>query len=125
MDHIIAWILLLPLAFWAMFQPLLFSNATQIEETLNLAIYEGSKDASVEGRFTEDIYKKMRDYLVENHHYEADKIEITGTETLTPRGELLTVRIEVPKPMMTLFDFFTVSDEPFFVEKTIMSEYEG
>ena len=125
MEQIITYVLLIPLILWGVFQPPLYNNAILIEENLRLAIYEGQKEASLKGRYDEEIYSKMKDYLVEVHHYQPELIEITGTETLTPRGEELTIKIIVPKPVMTVMDIFNFDDEsePFTVEKRILSEY--
>ena len=124
MDHLVAHILLIPLLVYLIFQPALVANATQIEETLNLAVYEGQKEASLNGKYDEQIYKKMRDYLVEVHHYDPDKIEIKGTEKLTERGEPIYIEITVPKPMLSPIDIFTFEDtDPFVVEKMVMSEF--
>nr|WP_173026425.1 hypothetical protein [Aeromonas sp. Ne-1]AKO69709.1 hypothetical protein [Aeromonas sp. Ne-1] len=124
MDHIITYILFLPLILWSIFQPALYQNATLVEESLQLAIYEGQKEASLQGKYDEEIYKKMRDYLVDTHHYKADQIQIQGTETKTLRGEELSISITVPKPVVSVVDIFNMDDsEPFVVEKTILSEY--
>lgn len=124
MDHIITYILFLPLILWSIFQPALYQNATLVEESLQLAIYEGQKEASLQGKYDEQIYKKMRDYLVDTHHYKADQINIKGTETKKLRGEELNIKITVPKPAMSVIDIFKMDDsKPFTVEKTILSEY--
>jgi hypothetical protein len=124
MSNFLSFILLLPFMIWSCFQPVLFTNATMIEETLNIAVYEGQKEASLQGKYDEEIYKKIRDYLVDNHHYQAEKIKITGTETITPRGERMTIQIEVPKPMLSVIDIFKVDNsKPFKVKKSIVSEY--
>jgi len=95
-----------------------------IEESLKLAIYEGQKEASLKGKYDEEIYKEMRDYLVETHNYKPELIEIHGTETLTPRGQKLTIEVSVPKPAMTVIEMFKVDNsEPFTVKKTILSEH--
>lgn len=124
MSNIVSFVLLLPFIIWSCFQPVLFTNASMIQETLNLAVYEGQKEASLQGKYDEQIYKKIRDYLVENHHYKADKIKITGTETVTPRGERMNIQIEVPKPMMSVMEIFKVDNsKPFVVKKSIVSEF--
>ncbi|WP_019156867.1 hypothetical protein [Robertmurraya massiliosenegalensis] len=125
MEQVVTFILLLPLIVWSIFQQPLYNNAVMIEESLQLAIYEGQKEASLKGRYDEEIYKEMRDYLVETHNYRPELIEINGTETLTPRGEKLAIKITVPKPLMTVIDLFKIdTSEPFTVQKTILSEYK-
>ncbi|MBL5768430.1 hypothetical protein MXL46_13890 [Heyndrickxia sporothermodurans] len=123
MDHILTYILLLPLILWSIFQAPLYNNAAMVEESLKLAIYEGQKEASLKGKYDANIYKEMRDYLVNTHNYKADSINIKGTETLTPRGGKMTIEVTVPKPVVTVMDIFKVdTSEPFKVKKTILSE---
>lgn len=124
MGNILSFVLLLPFIIWSTFQPTLFVHASMIQETINTAIYEGQKEASLQGKYDEEIYKKIRDKLVNVHHYDPTKIEIKGTETVTPRGEQMVIEITVPKPMMNVMDIFKVDEtEPYKVKKYIMSEY--
>lgn len=124
MEQILTYLLLLPLIVWSIFQGPLYQNATMVEQTLKLAIYEGEKEASLQGKYDETIYKEMKDYLVDVHHYKADQIQIKGTETLTPRGQKMTIEVTVPKPVVTVIEMFKVdTSEPFHVKKTILSEY--
>lgn len=124
MDHVISYLLLMPLIIWSVFQAPLYNNASMIEESLKLAIYEGQKQASLQGKYDANIYKEMRDYLVEVHNYKAESIQINGTETLTPRGGKMTIEVIVPKPVVTVMEIFKVdTSEPFVVKKTILSEY--
>lgn len=124
MSEIIGLVIMMPIIIWSLLQGPLYTNADMVEESLHLAVYEGQKDASLKGRYDEEIYKEMRDYLVETHHYDSSKIKIKGTETLTERGGKLTVRVEVPRPPRTVIEMFKVDDTtPMVVEKTIMSEY--
>lgn len=124
MNQLMTYVLLLPLIVWMVFQPVLFINASQIEETISLAVFEGQKEASLKGKYDEATYKKIRDYLVDVHHYDPEKIQIKGTETLTERGEPIYIEITVPKPMMSAIEVFSVEDpEPYVVKKMVMSEY--
>lgn len=127
MNQILAFLFLVPIMLWSTLQPALINNATQIEATLNLALFEGQKQASLQGYYDEEIYKKIRDYLVESHHYDPSKIEIISTETFTPRGEYMYIEIQIPKPMMYVMDIFKVADddEPYKIRKYIMSEGQG
>lgn len=125
MGNTLSFVLLLPLIIWSTFQGILFHHATQVEETLQMAIFEGQKQAALQGRFDEEIYKTMRDYLVEIHGYDANKIEIEGTEVITPRGERIEIQITIPKPVtrvIDIFDFGTIG-ETYTIKKQIMSEY--
>lgn len=124
MDHILTYVLILPLILWAVLQPPLYENASMVEQSLNLAIYEGEKEASLQGKYDDSIYKKMRDYLVDVHHYNPDDIQIKGTETTTPRGKQMEIEVTVPKPVESVMDIFKIDDpQPFHVKKTILSEY--
>lgn len=124
MGNILSFILLLPFIIWSTFQPTLFTHASMVEETINTAIYEGQKEASLQGKYDEDIYKEIRDKLVKVHHYDPSKIEIHGTETQTLRGEKMYIEVTVPKPIINVIDIFKVDDsEPFKIKKYIMSEY--
>lgn len=95
-----------------------------VEEALNLAVYEGQKEASLQGRYTDEIYEKIESYLVETHNYDPEKINIKGTEELTPRGEFMYIEITIPRPITSVFGIFTPKrDTDMGVRKEIMSEY--
>jgi len=116
--------MLLPFFLFTIYQGYLYFHAAQVEEALNMAVFEGQIEASVQGRYTEEIYQLMKDYLQSAHRYDPDSIEIEGTETLTTRGNYLTVKIQVPKPLLTVIPLFNVDGGRYYVvEKRIMSEY--
>lgn len=119
--------LLLPLSIHSAFVGPLHNNASQTEETLNLALYEGQKKAAVQGRYTEEIYNEIKSFLIDDHHYEPDAIEVSGTEVLTPRGSRISITITVPKPNTTVIEAFRVNgeEETFTKTRQIMSEYRG
>ncbi|MGP4074055.1 hypothetical protein ACTWQB_16235 [Piscibacillus sp. B03] len=125
MGNHLAMILLLPLILWSTFQGILYSHATQVEETLMMAIYEGQKEAALQGRYDESIYQTMESFLVDTHGYDPDVIEITGTEDVVPRGERLEVSVTIPQPITHVMDLFRFSDlkDTYTVSKTIMSEF--
>jgi len=124
MNNILAFVLLLPLIIWSSFQPILFINASMVQQSVNLALYEGEKQAALQGHYDNQIYSQMKSYLVNVHHYDPNKIKIQGTETLTPRGKRMYVKITVPKPMLSVIDIFSFNKQKPFVEKKyIMSEY--
>jgi hypothetical protein len=61
---------------------------------------------------------------VETHNYDPDKIEIKGTEELTPRGEFMYIEITIPRPITSVFGIFVPRrDAEMVVRKEIMSEY--
>lgn len=117
--------LLIPFVLWGMFQGLLYFHANQVHLALTLAAYEGSKEAALQGRYTSTVYDKMKDYLVNVHHYERSEIEITSSRGRKSRGEYLTVTIKVPKPRVAVLPMFApkTSSDYFIEKKTIMSEY--
>jgi hypothetical protein len=117
--------LLIPFILWGMFQGLLYFHANQVHLALNLATYEGSKKAALQGRYSQQIYDEMKQYLVDAFHYDPKKIDIKGTERLTTRGNYLNVSITVPSPriaVLPMFDF-GLSSKNIVEEKQIMSEY--
>lgn len=124
MNQLLAMILLIPFILWSSLQGILYTNYGMVEETLNLAVYEGQKEASLNGRYTEEIYSDIRSYLVDSHNYDPSKIEIEGTESRTPRGEFIYIEITIPRPMTSLLGIFTPrNDSEMTIRKEIMSEY--
>lgn len=124
MEKFLVFLFCLPLVVLTTFQGPLIQNASMVEETIMLALYEGQKEAALQGRYDNQIYEKIKDNLVELHHYKRDSIKVEGTETLTPRGETMRISITVPKPKTNVLDMFKFSnEEPFTKEKYIMSEY--
>ncbi|MFE5798155.1 hypothetical protein ACWCQ1_51330 [Streptomyces sp. NPDC002144] len=124
MEKFLVFLLCLPLVVLTTFQGPLIQNASMVEETITLALYEGQKEAALQGRYDNEIYNQIKDYLVELHHYDRDSIEVKGTETLTARGEEMRISITVPKPQTNVLEMFQFSnDKPFTKEKYIMSEY--
>lgn len=117
--------LLLPFILWGVFQGTLYFNANMVEEVINIAIYEGSKKAAIQGRYTQDIYNEMIEYLEKNHRFDPSKLEIVGTEEFRKRGEYLSIRVKVPKPRLHVISLFKANDpNNFYIyEKFIMSEY--
>ncbi|HET7628050.1 MAG TPA: hypothetical protein VFK44_06625 [Bacillales bacterium] len=117
--------LLIPFILWGMFQGLLYFHANQVHLALNLATYEGAKEAALQGKYTDDIYGAMKQYLVDQFHYDPEKIEIEGTRTVQPRGEYLTVKITVPRPRIAVLPMFEFGSSSGVIveEKQIMSEY--
>lgn len=86
MGNYLSFILLLPLILWSTFQGILYTHATQVEETLMLAIYEGQKQAALQGYYDDEIYDQMKAYLVNVHNYDPDVIQITGTGNTKTKG---------------------------------------
>lgn len=109
---------------WAVFQPALLTNAMLIEQGLANVIYETQKEASLQGYYDEELYKKIKDRLALIHKFDPSKVEVRGTETLTKRGELMYIEVIIPRPNITVIDTFKFgNDEPYYYKKYIMSEY--
>lgn len=130
MQGIVSTLLLIPIMIWSVFQPILLHNASMTRETIKIALYEISKEASLQGKFDEDMYVKFTESLVENHGYNPACIVISGTETLTNRGQDIEVIVTIPKPMMNVFDAMTINScerpdsyVPYQITQTIKSEY--
>ena len=130
MQGIVSTLLLIPIIIWSVFQPVLLHNASMTRETIKIALYEISKEASLQGGFNEEMYIKFTETLVENHGYNPSCIEISGTETLTNRGQDIEVVVTIPKPMMNVFDAMSISNcerpdsyVPYQITHTIKSEY--
>lgn len=130
MAQIVAFILLIPLLMWSVFQPVLYHNASLTKETIKVATYEVSKEASLRGRFDEELYAEFKEMMVTNHGYNPACIDITGTESYTNRGEDIWVEVTIPKPMLSIWDAVTISScerpgsyTPYTVRQVIKSEY--
>ncbi|MEK6190602.1 MAG: hypothetical protein N2A99_06400 [Carnobacterium alterfunditum] len=130
MQTILSTILIIPLIVWASFSPMLMHNASMTKETIKLALYEVSKEAALQGKFDESLYLDFKESLVENHNYNPDCIQISGTESEVTRGEAITVTVTIPKPMMSVFDAMTISScdrpdsyTPYEITHSINSEY--
>lgn len=130
MAQLVATVLSIPLILWTIFQPMMYHNASMTQETLKVALYEVSKDAAMQGQFNAELYAEYKDMLVENHGYNPDCVEITGTETLTNRGGELIVEVTVPKPVLSVWDAVTISScdrpdsyTPYTLKQVIKSEY--
>lgn len=124
MNNLLSTLLLLPVIIWSVFQPALYANAMLIEQAISSTIYETSKQASLQGKYDNDIYNQMKDRLVEVYNFDPSKVEIKGTETLTPRGERMYIEVTIPKPKMSVLEIFNFGQsEPYHYRKYIMSEY--
>lgn len=123
MNNLVSFLLIIPIILWCIFQPVLFVNAMLIEQGLNNVIYETQKEASLQGRYDEDIYREMKDRLVEVHKFDPNEIIIQGTESLTMRGERMMIEITIPKPKTNVFELFGGEEELYHFQKYVMSEY--
>lgn len=138
MSNQLSFILLLPLVLWSTFQGLLYIHAGQVTETVNLATFEGQKEASLQGYYSDEIKEKIKSFLVDGYNMDPDNIEIIATDVSNQkkRGERMYVCVSIPSPIVHVLDIFDFSgdvessscsgqtDKLYYkVEKEIMSEY--
>ncbi|MBA2176832.1 hypothetical protein H0266_18290 [Halobacillus locisalis] len=124
MNEQISILLLLPFILWSSLQGILYSNYTMVDEALKIGIYEGQKEASLQGRYDVEIYDDIKGYLVDVHNFDPSKIEVKGTEKITPRGEHMSIQVTIPRPVTSVLGIFTPrNDSPMIVKKEVMSEY--
>lgn len=118
--------MVLPFMLIFMFQGVLFYKDSLVRKAVDIAIYEASKEASVKGRFTEEIYDEVREMLVNAVHFNESDIEIQGTEHITTRGNYIEVTISVPRGRIYVFPGLIGNSETgnrIVRVKRIMSEY--
>lgn len=124
MNNLLSFLLTIPILVWCVFQPALYTNAMLVEQALSSAIYETQKEASLQGRYDDELYQEMINHLEEVHRFDPSKVEISGTESLTKRGERMYIEITIPKPKKTVIEAFSGgNDEPYHYKKYVMSEY--
>lgn len=130
MGHIMATVLTLGLLLFSVFQPYLYHNASLTKETIKISLYEIQKEAALQGHYSEDLYAEFKRMLVENHGYNPSCIEISGTESPVERGADIEVTVKMPKPMMSIWEAFSIAScerpesyTPFYVTNVIKSEY--
>lgn len=100
------------------------------KETIKISLYEIQKEAALQGHYTEDLYAEFKSMLVQNHGYNAACIDIQGTESPVERGADIEVTVTIPKPMMSIWEAFSIAScerpdsyTPYFVTQVIKSEY--
>lgn len=130
MQTILSQLLILPLVVWAMFSPILMHNASMTKESIKINLYEVSKQASLQGKFDNELYADFKENLVKNHGYNPNCIKIKGTESEVTRGEEIKVTVTIPKPITNPFELFSMSScerpdsyTPFEITTSISSEY--
>lgn len=130
MANVLGTVLTLGLLLFSVFQPFLYHNAATTRETIKISLYEVQKEAALKGQFDEALYGEFKDLLVDNHGYNPDCIQISGTETLVERGGELEVTVSVPKPLMSIWEMFDAAScdrpdsyTPYTVKQVIKSEY--
>lgn len=138
MGNQLAFILLLPLVLWSTFQGLLYIHAGQVTETVNLATFEGQKEASLQGYYTDEIEEEIKSFLVDGYNMDPSEIEVVvpGISEQKRRGERMSVCVSIPSPVINVVSIFSFStdegktscsgqnDKNYYkVEKEIMSEF--
>ncbi|GLO68270.1 MULTISPECIES: hypothetical protein [Oceanobacillus] len=137
MSNQLSFILLLPLILWSTFQGLLYIHSGQVTETVNLAAFEGQKEASLQGYYTDDIKAEIKDFLVDGYNMDPSQIEVVASEEQIKRGERMSVCVSVPSPIIHVMDIFNFTSDTdsspscsgktdqlyHTVEREIMSEY--
>lgn len=123
MDNLVSLVLSFTILMWAIFQPSLYMNAMLVEEAIANVVYETQKEASLQGRYTEDLYDKIIDELGTVHKFDESKVTVQGTETLTNRGDRIMIEVTVPKPPTNVFKLFETDTGEYKYKKYILSEY--
>ncbi|NRD80842.1 hypothetical protein HPT25_26295 [Bacillus sp. BRMEA1] len=107
-----------------MFAPILTYIDSLQREAVEVVLTEGAKEASIQGQFTPQIIQGMKDALSNQYHFDASKINIQATTTLTLRNQYLQASIEAPRGFIFILDIFHLNQPLTFKESTkIMSEY--
>lgn len=94
-------------------------NNAAVEQALTAA----SKEASIDGEFSADIVKEMKDTLSADYNFNKDEIQFTGTQTVTPRGEYIQGQITVPRGIIFVLDIFNQGPKTITKKVQIMSEH--
>lgn len=106
-----------------MFAPILAYIDSLNREAVEVVLAEGAKQASIEGSFTPSIVDDMKQTLVEDYNFNESKINITATQTLTPRNEYLEASIQVPRTFIFILDIFNQGPSTITKHTKILSEY--
>ncbi|WP_201715510.1 hypothetical protein [Rossellomorea arthrocnemi] len=106
-----------------MFTPILSYKDSLEREAVEVVLNEGAKKAAIEGRFTTSIINEMKQTLVDDYNFDASKITITATQSLTPRNQYISASIEVPRGMIFIIDIFNQGPELFKKDIKVLSEH--
>lgn len=115
---------MLPFLLIFTFQGVLYYKDSLVKKAVDIALYEASKKASVEGRFTDEIIEETKEMLV-RVKFKEDEIVMTGTQTIMPRKSYIEGSISVPRGNIYLFPsiFGGNADREIVRTTRIMSEY--
>lgn len=106
-----------------MFAPILAYVDSLHREAVEVVLTEGAKKASIEGMFTPQIVKEMKDTLVNRYNFDESKIVVNATQTQTPRNQYITASIEAPRSFIFILDIFNPGPSTFKKETKVLSEY--
>ncbi|MCM3443570.1 MULTISPECIES: hypothetical protein [Metabacillus] len=106
-----------------MFAPILAYLDSLHREAVEVVLQEGAKKAAIEGRFTDTLINEMKQELVDNYNFDADKITITATKNLTYRENFIEATIEVPRGPIFIFEIFNNGPSTIKKSTKILSEY--
>lgn len=130
MAHVLGTVMTIGLLLFSVFQPILYHNAATTRETIKISLYEVQKEAALIGHYNDELYGEFKQLLVDNHGYNPDCVQITGTEQMVERGGELEVSVTVPKPLMNIWEMFDMAScdrpdsyTPYTVKQVIKSEY--
>lgn len=117
--------MVLPFMLIFIFQGVLFYKDSLVRKAVDITIYEISKEAAIRGHFNESIYDKARDMLINAVNFNPSDIVISGTETITTRGNYLEVTVRVPRGRVYVFPGLIGGGSATYIERTkrILSEY--
>ncbi|MFT0141221.1 hypothetical protein ACWE42_11460 [Sutcliffiella cohnii] len=103
--------------------PLLYMVNSATEHTVNTVLNEATKSAANKGQFTDEIIENEIYKRLEERNIPRDKVEFTGTRSLTSRGEYIEATIKIPRTPIILFSIFGENPEDITKSTRMMSEY--
>lgn len=123
MKTVIAFIILSPFLLYFINQPSVDRTLQYRDQVLQKKAFEAAHLASLEGRLTPEIEKKIKDDL-EALYFNPNKITLTGPDTITSRGELIEITLRYPQGPTEIFNLFGSDPQrDYYYPVTIMSEY--
>ncbi|QAS54824.1 hypothetical protein [Halobacillus litoralis] len=106
-----------------MFAPILAYVDSKHRAAVEVVLQEASKQASIEGRYSDALISDMKKQLVDNYNFDESKLNITATQTLTTRGNYISASIEAPRGIIFVFNIFNQGARTFEKDTRVMSEY--
>lgn len=103
--------------------PMLYMVNSSTEHTVTTVLDEATKTAANNGQFTEEIIENEIYKKLEEKHIPRDKVNFSGTQSLTTRGNYIEASITVPRTPIILFSVFGQSPKDINKSSRLMSEY--